>query len=107
MEKDKKSIDRAIKTLEFDKIRARLANFCPTEGARELALALSPSRGINTVRRILAETDAALALEVKKGTPPFYGVRDVTDAVDRADKGAVLTCAEILSVANEIGRAHV
>lgn len=106
MEKDKKSIDKAIKTLEFDKIRARLANFCPTESSKELALALSPSRGINTVRRILAETDAALDLEVKKGTPPFYGVRDVTDAVDRADKGAVLTCAEILSVANVIRSAR-
>ena len=106
MEKDKKSIDKAIKTLEFDKIRARLSNFCPTEGAKELALALAPSRGINTVRRILAETDAALSLEVKKGTPPFYGVRDITDTVDRADKGAVLTCAEILSVNNVLRSAR-
>ena len=106
MEKETRSIDRAIKTLEFDKIRARLANFCPTEGARELALALSPSRGINTVRRILSETGAALDLEVKKGTPPFYGVRDITDTVDRADKGAVLGCGEILAVSNVIRAAR-
>jgi len=99
MEKNRtKGIDKAIKTLEFDKIRERLAELCPTDGARELALALSPSKGFATVKRILAETDAARAMELKKGLPPFYGVRDITDTVNRADKGAVLGCGEILAV---------
>lgn len=106
MEKDKKIIEKAIKTLEFDKIRERLAELCPTEGSRELARALSPSRGEATVRRILAETGAAFDLAVKKGNPPFYGVRDVTDTVDRADKGAVLGCADVLAVANVIRAAR-
>ncbi|MBO4429284.1 MAG: endonuclease MutS2 [Clostridia bacterium] len=107
MEKSKtKSIEKAIKTLEFDKIRERLAELCPTEGAKEIARALSPSKGVATVRRILAETDAACALELKKGMPPFYGVRDITSTVDRADKGAVLGCGEILSVLNVLKAAR-
>lgn len=100
------SVERAIKILEFDKIREMLADVCPTEGARQLALALSPSKGIATVRRILAETDAACALEVKKGMPPFYGVKDISNILDRADKGAVLGCGEILSVANVLKAAR-
>ncbi|MBO4354457.1 MAG: hypothetical protein J5860_05885, partial [Clostridia bacterium] len=107
MEKSKtKSIEKAIKTLEFDKIRERLAELCPTEGAKEIARALSPSKGVATVRRILAETDAACALELKKGMPPFYGVRDITSTVDRADKGAVLGCGEILSVLSVLKAAR-
>ena len=107
MEKDKtKSIEKAIKTLEFDKIRDRLAELCPTEGSKEIARALSPSKGLNTVRRILAETDAACELEMKKGLPSFYGVRDITDIVNRADKGAVLGCGEILGVLNVLKAAR-
>ncbi|MBQ0126279.1 MAG: endonuclease MutS2, partial [Clostridiales bacterium] len=107
MEKNRtKTIERAIRTLEFDKIRNMLADVCPTEGSRELALALSPSKGVATVRRILAETDAACALEVKKGMPPFYGVKDITGIVERADKGATLDCAQVLMVADVIRAAR-
>ncbi|MBR0235718.1 MAG: endonuclease MutS2 [Clostridia bacterium] len=99
MENDnRKRTERSIRILEFDKIRERLAELCPTDGAKEIARALSPSRGVLTVRRILAETGAAFDLSVKKGSPSFYGVRDITATVERADKGAVLSCGEVLSV---------
>lgn len=102
----RKSFDRAIKTLEFDKIREMLAAVCPTEGAREMASALRPSRAILTVRRMLAETDAARAMQTVKGMPPFYGITDITGTVDRADKGAVLTIKEILAVSRTLAAAR-
>ena len=85
-------------TLEFDKIREMLASVCPTEGSKELARALRPSRAIGTVRRMLAETDTAKTMQMTKGMPPFGGVSDITAAVERADKGAVLSIGEVLAV---------
>ena len=93
-----KKFDRAIVTLEFDKIREMLAAVCPTEGAKALALAVRPSRAIETVRRMLAETQAAKDMQVTKGMPPFYGITDISAPVERADKGAVLSIGEILAV---------
>ncbi|MBQ0009530.1 MAG: endonuclease MutS2 [Ruminococcus sp.] len=93
-----KNFEKAIRTLEFEKIRAMLAEAAPIAGAKELAKKLTPSRSVAVIRRMLAETDAAKAMQVLKGMPPFYGVVDVSDIVDRADKGAVLTPREILDV---------
>lgn len=97
---NKSNIQKAIKTLEFDKVCQMLAAVCPTEGAKKMAMELSPSKTVATVRRMQAETNAAFELMVKKGMPPFYGVHDISDTVMRADKGASLGCGEILSVAN-------
>ena len=71
-----------------------------------MALALRPSRAIQTVRRMLSETDAARAMQTVKGMPPFYGITDITAAVDRADKGAVLTAGEILAVGRTLSAAR-
>ena len=101
-----KNFDRAIVTLEFDKIREMLAAVCPTEGAKALARAVRPSRAIGTVRRMLAETDAAKTMQITKGMPPFGGVSDITSFVERADKGAVLQIAEILAVSRMLSAAR-
>ena len=93
-----RNFERAIVTLEFDKIKEMLAAVCPTEGAKELARAVRPSRAIGTVRRMLAETDAAKNMQITKGMPPLAGISDVTAFVERADKGAVLLPSEILAV---------
>ncbi|MCQ2435530.1 MAG: endonuclease MutS2 [Clostridia bacterium] len=106
MTEKKKNFDKAIRILEFDKVREMLAQSCPTEGARALALALTPSRSAQIVRRMLTETTDAKNMQTVKGMPPFYGVRDVTDCVDRADKGSVLTPGEILSVRSVFSAAR-
>lgn len=102
----RKYFERAVTTLEFDKIREMLAAVCPTEGAKALAGALRPSRTLNTVRRMLAETDAARAMQTVKGMPPFYGVSDIVPAVERADKGAVLTTGELLAVGRTLAASR-
>ena len=101
-----KNFERAIVTLEFDKVREMLAAVCPTEGARALAAELRPSRAIGAVRRMLAETDAAKNMQVTKGMPPFSGIEDVTGFVERADKGAVLLPGEILAVGRMLSAAR-
>ncbi len=89
----------ACRTLEFDKIKERLASFAPTEGGKEAALALAPTASPLMVKKLLAETDAAYAATVKKGTPPFGGVSDIRDSADRAERGASLTLQELINIA--------
>ena len=79
------SYDKAMRTLEFDKITASLAEYAPTEGARALALCLTPSEDPYVIRRRLSQTTAAKELIMAKGFPSFGGIRDITEAVARAD----------------------
>ena len=91
--------DRALGVLEFDKVCAMLADCAHTEGARRAALGLRPSDDARTVRRLQQETSDARMLIGLKGTPAFSGVLDMSDALDRADRGAVLSMRELLDIA--------
>ena len=89
---------KTLTTLEFDKICEMLADCAPTAGAQALARRLTPSSdAIEVLRRQRRTTDARRLLETK-GMPPFGTVIDVSDACERAVKGAVLSMREILDV---------
>ncbi len=91
---------KAIKTLEFDKIRAMLAECALTEGAAELALNLTPETDIFMIRRSQIQTTEAVNLIGTKGAPSFYGVKEVYSPLERARKGATLSCRQLLDIAN-------
>lgn len=91
--------EKTLVTLEFDKIRAMLEECAPTEGAKESARRLLPSSDEVVIRRRLSHTTDAARLIDAKGMPPFGGIRDVSDACERAEKGAMLTPRELLEVA--------
>lgn len=88
-----------LEKLEFNKILDMLAAFAPTEGAKELALSLTPSDDIDEVRLRQRRTEDAKRLAGQKGTPSFGSVKDIHDACERADKGATLTHRELLDCA--------
>ena len=89
---------KTLTTLEFDKICELLADCAPTAGAQALARRLMPSSdAVEVLRRQRRTTDARKLLETK-GMPPFGTVIDVSDACERAVKGAVLSMREILDV---------
>ncbi len=95
-----KNYKRALKTLEYDKILNMLADRAPTEGAREMALALTPENDPDRIIRMQRQTTEAKSMQAIKGMPSFGMIKDVRDTVDRAAKGAVLTQRELLDLAN-------
>ena len=98
--------DKSLLTLEFDKITAALAECAVTEGAKAMAMSLLPSSDpVVVLRRQRRTTDAKTLLGLK-GMPPFGGVTDVGDTVERAGKGATLTPRELLSCANVLRTAR-
>lgn len=96
--KTDRNFQRAIKTLEFDKVREMLSRHASTSGARVMAKELMPLKSAQEIRQRLAEVDAAKAMQTVKGRPPFGAIEDVGEALERADKGAVLSTRELLSV---------
>ncbi len=88
--------EKTLTTLEFDKIRAMLADVCPTAGAAQMARMLTPVDHEDLVRRRQRRTTDARRLSDAKGMPPFGSVTDVGDLCERALKGAVLTPRELM-----------
>lgn len=100
------NFSKALSTLEFDKITQRLADCAATEGAKAMALRLQPTSDPARVRLWQKQTYDAKRLAQTKGTPAFGRIVDVGNAVDRAEKGAVLSAHELIAVANVLTTAR-
>lgn len=90
--------EKVLDKLEFGKIRRQLASMTSFTGGRQKALAISPSKNIETVTRLLDET--AEAMEVLRfGEPGFWGELAAIDIpVAKARAGALLQPIELLYV---------
>lgn len=94
------AFEKALKTLEYYKILELLSNFAQTQGAKDMARALVPSADEWEIKYTLNQTTDALEYFNKKGLPSFGNVVDVSFAVDNAKKGASLSPATLLDIAN-------
>ena len=92
--------EKSMSVLEFDRITVMLADCCPTDGAKGMALTLAPDCNADMIKKRLRLTTEAKALIASRGFPPFENVSDVTDAVERAGKGGTLSMAELLKIAS-------
>ena len=102
-----KITEKTMNTLEFDRVLAMLADCAPTEGSRAMARRLSPSDDIHVVLRRLRHTTDARRMCDAKGMPSFGMVKDVGEACERAEKGAILTPRELLDVAGVLRTARM
>lgn len=98
--------EKTIKTLEFDKILKMLSDCAPTEGAKRKCLTLMPSDDEVIVLRRQRRTSDAKRLMGIKGMPSFGAVVDISDTVERAEKGAILSERELLACANVLRTAR-
>lgn len=96
------NIEKAIKTLEFDKILEMLASLAPTIGAKKRALSLLPSSNIEVVKRRQGLTADAKYMAGIKGSPSFNGLPDILDSIEKAEKNSILSPREILEVASNL-----
>ena len=101
------NLEKAIKTLEFDKILEMLSTIAPTIGAKKRALNLLPSSNLDVVKRRQALTSDAKYMSGIKGTPSFNGMPDILDSIEKAEKNSILSPREILEVASNLQTARV
>lgn len=86
--------------LELDKILLRLADHTACDDARELAMGLSPEPDLHMAQALLNQTRDAHMLLARFGGPSFGGLRNVNNALRRAEAGSVLSMRELLDVAS-------
>ena len=99
--------EKALRSLEFDKIREMLASYAPTEGSKALAGLLMPSDDVETVLKRQRRTTDAKRLCDAKGMPSFGMVKDVSESCERAEKGATLSPGELLAIASVLRTARM
>lgn len=85
-------------TLELPKVLRMLSEECTGAKAKKAALALEPNTDLFSVKREVAKTAAALEMSSQYGTPIFYGLDGVEQALGRCDTGAQLSLSELISI---------
>jgi len=92
--------ERALRVLEFTKIRERLAAYALTDMGKEKSLALTPCIDYSEVCHALNETEEAVVLLSYLGGHPLMSFPDVREHVELAGKGACLSPRALLDVAS-------
>lgn len=98
---------KSLKTLEFDKVLEKLAELAKNDAAKTIALGLEPTNNIRAVEQTLDETDAAVRLLLKFGSPEIVRVSDISEAAKRLAAGGGLSMAELLNIARILKGARV
>ena len=91
---------KTLSMLEYDKVIAMLADHALTEGARDMALRLVPvAAEKNVIKKQRITADARRLVEAK-GYPSFGSVKNISEILGRAKRGALLQPVELLEVAD-------
>ncbi len=91
-------MDKHTKALELDKILEMVAAEASSEDGAQLARELSPVHTAAEAKWLLEETDAAFVAMAKFGAPSFYGMKNMTNPLRRAQAGGGLGLRELLDI---------
>ena len=97
-----KAMNKYYQTLELDIILEMLAARTVLADAKELALSLEPQTDPEKVRLLLQQTDDAVALSGRFGSPSFGGAVNCAGYLRRAQAGGCLTAGELLKIAGTL-----
>ena len=90
--------EKSLATIELPKILELLAAEAATPPAKELCRQLRPETSLTQCEKLQQETEDASRLIGLQGSPAFSGVKDISNALERAEKGGFLNPVELLAV---------
>ena len=94
--------DKVLSTLEFDKIRERLAAHAQSRLGKAMARALVPMCDVQDIICAQDETAEAIALVLRWNDPPLFGISELRAPVLRAKRGGALSPGQLLSIAESL-----
>ncbi|MDF2472826.1 MAG: mutS2 [Anaerocolumna sp.] len=92
--------DKALKTLEYNKIIDKLVELAGSRLGKNLCTALVPSNDINEIRTKQKETTDALSRILRSGSLGFYGLHDIRPSLKRLEIGSTLGAGELLHISS-------
>ena len=98
--------ERALRVLEFTKIREQLCQYALSGAGRESCLALTPLESLKEVISAQDETEEAVVILTYQGGNPMMGFEDVGDYLVLAEKGSTLSPKALLTVADTLHAAR-
>lgn len=98
---------RALKTLEFHKVREQVAAFCTNSIGKQAIDELVPETDFDTVVELLEEMDEGLAILRVKGNVPLGGIFDVRPHARRSQIGGMLSPMELMEIASTIRASRI
>ena len=92
--------EKALRTLEFDKIIEKVASFASSFVGKEKVRALKPSNNIKEIQTWQKETSQAVSMILKKGSLKVGGLRYINPFLQRTAIGGSLNFEELLNIAD-------
>ena len=90
--------EKGLKTLEYHKIIAKLADYAHSADAKARCMALRPGTDLAEIKLLRLQTKDALTRLFKSGSVSFSGVNDIRASLKRLEIGGVLSTLELLRV---------
>lgn len=94
--------EKALRTLEYNKIIDKLCNLAGTSYGRDLCAHLLPLSDLNTIQKLQQQTTDALSRLLRKGSVSFGGIHDIRPSVMRLKIGSSLSAAELLHISSDL-----
>ncbi|MCQ2463528.1 MAG: endonuclease MutS2 [Clostridia bacterium] len=88
--------------VELGKVLDMLAEFTDCPDARDAVLSLEPETELNMAQALMNQTSDAHSLMARFGAPSFGGLKNVNNALSRANAGSTLTMRELLDIAETL-----
>ncbi|MEK5232813.1 endonuclease MutS2 [Lysinibacillus sp. FSL K6-0232] len=99
--------ERALKTLEYDKVRQQVATYCTSSIGKSAIEELVPQTDFNKVVQLLEEMDEGLSILRVKGNVPMGGIFDVRPSARRAQIGGMLAAIELMEISSTIRASRI
>lgn len=99
--------ERALRTLEYYKIREEVARYCTSSLGKAHIEKLLPSTDINEVNRLLEQMDEGASIIRVKGNVPMGGIFDIRMHAKRAQIGGSLSPMELMEVSSTIRASRI
>jgi DNA mismatch repair protein MutS2 len=94
--------EKALRTLEYNKIIDKLCELAGTSFGRELCASLLPSSDLETIKKLQTQTSDALSRNLRKGSVSFGGIHDIRPSILRLKVDSALNATELLHISSDL-----
>jgi DNA mismatch repair protein MutS2 len=92
--------EKALRTLEYNKIIQKLSELAGSSRGKELCASLLPHHELSEITRLQKETSDALSRLLRKGSLSFSGIHDIRPSLMRLKVGSSLGAVELLRISS-------